>query len=156
MSASLSAQMTFSSFLRIQKGIDVLTNTHSFKLKVTLPISHHLGCNFYRRDDGTMHFSPKNHIDKMVDCCYNMFGTKTNLNFSLPLERGGHPELDTSEHLHLDEVSQHQSMISANQWAISLGRLDVKTAVMNLAYLELSLDKAIFIVEREFFVFSQV
>ena len=39
--------------------IDVLTNKHSFKLKVTGPISYHLGCDFGSDDDGTLHFEPK-------------------------------------------------------------------------------------------------
>ena len=42
------------------KGVtDVLTKKHSFKLKGTGPISYHLGCDFGRDDDGTLHFAPK-------------------------------------------------------------------------------------------------
>ena len=40
----------------------------------------------------------------MVDCYYNMFGTKPKLDFSLPLEKGDYPELDASEHLDSDGV----------------------------------------------------
>ena len=69
----------------------------------------------------------------MVDCYYDMFGTKPKLSFSSPLEKGGYPELDTSENLDSDGIQKHQSMIGAIKWAVSLGRLDVNTAVMTLA-----------------------
>ena len=113
--------------------IDVLTNKYSFKLKGTRPIFYHLGCDFGRDDDGTLHFAPKKYIETMIDCYYNMFGTKPKLTYSSPLEKGDHPELDTSEYLDSDGVQQYQSMIGAIQWAVSLGRLDVNTAVMTLA-----------------------
>ena len=38
---------------------DVLTTKHSFKLKVTGPLSYHLACDFGRDDDGTLYFVPK-------------------------------------------------------------------------------------------------
>lgn len=79
--------------------IDALTNKHSFKLKGTGPISHHLGCDFSRNGDGTLRFAPKKHIETMVNCYCNIFGTKPKLTYSSPLEKGNYPELDTSEYL---------------------------------------------------------
>ena len=38
---------------------DIVTNKHYFKLKGTVPISYHLGCDFDRDDDGTHHFASK-------------------------------------------------------------------------------------------------
>lgn len=87
--------------------IDVLTNKHSFKPKETGPISHHLGCDFSRDDNGTLHFAPKKHIETMIDCYCNMFGTKPKLTFSSPFEKGNHPELDTSKYLDADGVQQY-------------------------------------------------
>ena len=63
-----------------------------------------------------------------------MLGAKPKLSFSLPLDKGDQPELDTSEHLDSDGIHKCQSMIGAIQWAISLGRLDVNTLVMTLAF----------------------
>ena len=48
--------------------IDVSTNKHSFKLKGTGPIPYHLGCDFGRDDDGTLHFAPKKYIETIIDC----------------------------------------------------------------------------------------
>ena len=41
--------------------IDVLTNKNYFKIKETLPISYHLGCNFSRDDDDTLYLHLKVH-----------------------------------------------------------------------------------------------
>ena len=68
----------------------------------------------------------------MVENYCNMFGTKPKLSFSSPLEKGDHPELETSEYLDSYGIQKHQSMIGSIQWAISLGRLEVNTTVMTL------------------------
>ena len=69
----------------------------------------------------------------MIDFLLKKFVTKTKLSFLSPLENGDHLELDTSEHLDSDSDQKHQLMIGVIKWDVSLGRLDVKTAVMNLA-----------------------
>ena len=67
--------------------IDGLTNKNYFKLKGTGPISYHLGCDFDRDDDGTLHFAPEKCSETMVNCYYNMCGAKPKLSFSSPLKR---------------------------------------------------------------------
>ena len=62
-----------------------------------------------------------------------MFGTNHRLSFSSPLENGDHPEHDTSEHLDLDDIQKYQSIIGVIHWSVSVGILDVNTAVMTLA-----------------------
>ena len=117
-----------------QAIIDILLNVYKFKLKGTGPISFHLGCDFWRDDDGTLCFAPKKYIQKMMDAYERMFGTRpTSNNVSSPLEEGDHPELDTSELLDQAGTQQYQSLIGSLQWAISLGRIDVTTAVMTLS-----------------------
>jgi hypothetical protein len=49
-----------------------------------------------------------------------MFGTKPK-EYTSPLEKGDHPEIDTSEELNEDSIKMYQSMIGCVQWAISLG-----------------------------------
>ena len=44
-----------------------------------------------------------------------MFGTKPKPNLSSPLEKGNHPELDTSECLDSDEAQQNQLMTGVIQ-----------------------------------------
>ena len=48
-----------------QSVIDTLINNHHFKLKGTGPMSYHLGCDFGRDEDGTLHFAPRKYIEKM-------------------------------------------------------------------------------------------
>ena len=50
-----------------------------------------------------------------------------------PLEKGDHPEMDTSELLDSTGIQQYQSMVGAMQWAVSIGRLDITMAVMTLS-----------------------
>ena len=45
---------------------DVLTDKYSYKLKGTGPITYHLGCDYYRDNDGNLCYAPKRHIDKMI------------------------------------------------------------------------------------------
>ena len=58
---------------------------------------------------------------------------KLNRKVSSPLEPGDHPELDTSEFLDQDDTEIYQSLIGAFQWAITIGRWDIQTAVMTMS-----------------------
>jgi hypothetical protein len=62
-----------------------------------------------------------------------MFGDKPSTKVHSPLEKVDHPELDTSELLDKTGVQQYQSLIGSLQWAISLARFDIATAVMFLS-----------------------
>ena len=112
---------------------DILVNKYNFKLKGTGPIKYHLGCDFTRDKEGVLCFAPKKYIEKMIDSYQNTFGVKPKLNISSPLEKGDHPELDTSELLDQDGIQKYQSLIGALQWTVSLGRMDINTAVMTLS-----------------------
>jgi hypothetical protein len=61
------------------------------------------------------------------------FRSKPSQKYSSPVDKGDHPELDTSEFLDETETQRYQSLIGALQWAISIGRLDINTAVMTLS-----------------------
>jgi hypothetical protein len=50
-----------------------------------------------------------------------------------PEKKGDHPEIDTTEYLGFDDIKKFQSVIGSLQWAISLGRFDIATAVMTLS-----------------------
>jgi hypothetical protein len=116
-----------------QRFVDVLTEKHKFKLKGTGSISFHLGCDFFRDDDGTLCMAPRKYIEKMVSNYEMIFGEKPKLNVNSPLEKGDHPEIDTSEILDSQGTQQYQSLIGSLQWAVSLGRLDIATATMTLS-----------------------
>lgn len=120
--------------LNPQAFINDLTMTHKFNLKGTGPIHYHLGCNYPRGPDGTLCYGPRRYVlDKMVADFEHMFGHPPR-HYSSPIERGDHPELDTSELLDLDGVKQYQSIIGSLQWAVQLGRIDITmTALVMLS-----------------------
>ena len=112
---------------------DALEKEHGFKLKGTGPITYHLGSNFFRDSKGVLCMAPKKYIDRMSEIYLRLFGTKPRTTFTSPLEKGDHPELDTSPELGAKGIKQYQSLIGAAQWAVSLGRLDIATVVMTLS-----------------------
>ena len=61
-----------------------------------------------------------------------MFGEKPSQRVHSPIEKGDHPELDTSEFLEPDDIQKYLSMVGALQWVISIGRFDIHTAIMTL------------------------
>ena len=113
--------------------IDGLMEVYKLKLKGTGPIEYHLGCNFTRDLDGVLCMSPTKYIERMIDTYYRMFGEKPKTIYTSPLEKGDHPELDTSDELDMDGIKKYQSLIGALQWVITLGRFDIATAVMTLS-----------------------
>jgi hypothetical protein len=60
----------------------------------------------------------------MIDTYVQLYGEKPR-KASSPLEQNDHPEMD--------ETQQFQSLIGAMQWAVSIGRLDIATALMSLS-----------------------
>jgi hypothetical protein len=109
-----------------------LLTTYKFKLKGTGPMKYHLGCDFTRDGDGVLVQSPKKYLDQTFDEYTRVFGEKPRV-ASSPLEKGDHPEIDTTDFLDFDGIKKYQSLIGSLQWAISLGRFDVATAVMTLS-----------------------
>jgi hypothetical protein len=120
-----------------QQIADTLLTIYGFKLKGTGPITFHLGNDYFRDRYGTLCFAPKKYIEKMLDTYVRLFGCKPR-NYSSPLEKGDHPELDDSDELDLDGIQQFQSMVGAMQWAVQIGRFDITTAVMSMASLRVN------------------
>ncbi len=115
------------------KIVDMLESAYKFKLKGTGPVKVHLGCDYFRDDEGILCMAPRKYIERMIDSYEQMFGCKPPRNVSSPLEKGDHPELDASPELDMDGVKKYQSLIGALQWSISLGRIDITTAVMSMS-----------------------
>jgi hypothetical protein len=110
-----------------------LENKYSFKLKGTGELSFHLGCDFYRDQDGVLCMAPTKYIERMSDNYLRVFGERPKLTVMSPLEKGDHPELDDTPFLEADGIQDYQSIIGSAKWAISLGRLDIQTAIMTLS-----------------------
>jgi hypothetical protein len=58
---------------------------------------------------------------------------KPNTSVTSPLEKGDHPEPDTSELCSMDQIAQYQSMIGALQWIVTIGQFDIHSAVMTMS-----------------------
>jgi hypothetical protein len=116
-----------------QEFVDVLEKKHKFKLKGTGTIAFHIGCDFFLDDKGILCMAPKKYIEKMMMGYKQMFGEKPSTKVHSQLEKGNHPELDTSELLDQTEVQQYQSLYGSLQWAILLSRFDIATGVMSLS-----------------------
>jgi hypothetical protein len=110
----------------------VLSEKHKFKLKGVGPLTYHLGCDYFRDDDGTLCCGPRKYIAKIMDQYENMFGCKPR-EYTSPLEKGDHPEIDQTEELDDKGIKQYQTMIGCLQWAVSLGRFDIQTATMTMS-----------------------
>ena len=87
-----------------------------------------------------MHYAPKKYIEKMLDNYQHLFGEAPR-QVKSPLEKGDHPELDTSDLLDFDKTKIYQSLVGALQWVIQIGWWDVSTAVMTLLRFRAALTK---------------
>ncbi len=107
-----------------------MTEDYKFKLKGTGLIEFHLGCDFFRDEEGVSCFAPRKYIDKLIASYERMFGSKPRTNkITSPLVKGDHPEIDDSAFLEEEGIQQYQLLIGQLQWAISLGRFDIAVAI---------------------------
>ena len=117
--------------------IEALANNkiHPYKLKGSGPLNFHLGCAFKRDDDGTLYQDASQYAECMKDNYKTLFPGKrpSNRKYRQPLDTNDHPELDTSAFCDKDDKEKYQSLIGSMQWAVSLGRFDIMTAVMTLS-----------------------
>ena len=124
-----------------QAIFDCLREKYKLRLKGDAPLRYHLGCNFGRDPDGTLYQSAKHgtlyqsakqYVERMHDNCTRLFKGSPR-SHTTPLEPNDHPELDLSPELGEDGIAKYQSLIGSLQWAVSLGRLDITTAVMTMS-----------------------
>jgi len=106
---------------------------HKFQLKGTGPVEFHLGCDFFRDENGTLCFGPRKYIERLADQYKSMYGESPHTKVTSPLEKNDHPELDTTPLCGEEGITQYQSLIGALQWTITLGRFDVSVAVMTMS-----------------------
>jgi hypothetical protein len=101
-----------------------LEGTHLFKLKGTGPLKYHLGCDYFRDDASTLCFGPRKYIEKMMDQYEKLFGTKPK-EYTLPLEKSDHLEIDTTDELNQAGIKIYQYMIGSLQIAtMTMSRFD--------------------------------
>ena len=105
---------------------------HKYEFKGVGPISYHLGGNFSRDEDGTLAYSAETYIKKIMEAYERRYGEKPK-EVNSPIDHNDHPELDMTELLDSDGISQYQSLMGQLQWAVSLCRFDIHVAVMTLS-----------------------
>lgn len=113
--------------------ISILQDKYKFKLKGIDSITYHIGMNFFRDKDKTLCIPPYNYIEKICGSFERMFGHKLKQNYTSPIEKNDHPELDISELLDEEWIQKYQYLIGVLQWVVKIGRSDVQTAVMSLS-----------------------
>ena len=96
-----------------QELLRILCEEHHFKLKGNELIRYHLGSNFSRDEKGVVCMSPTKYIKHMMDNYICMFVSALKTLYRLPLERGNHLELDTSDELDEEDTKKYQSLIGA-------------------------------------------
>ena len=109
-----------------------LEDIYGYKLEGSGPIKYHLQCDYFKDQDGNLTYAPQKYFKKLIENFTGMFGHKPK-QYTSPLNSNNHPELDTSEDLNHNDIKNYQSMIGSLQWAISLGRFDLSTAVITLS-----------------------
>jgi hypothetical protein len=102
-----------------------------YKLKGVGEITYHLGGDFFRDPDGTLAWGAKMYIKRVINQCQSIFGALPK-EWTSPIDKDDHPELDTSEELPIEGIGHYQSLIGAFQWAVSLGRYDIHCATMTM------------------------
>ena len=106
-----------------------------FELKGSSELNFHLGCGFERDSTGVLFMDARRYVEKMEENYKRLFPDKplSKRKYRQPLETNDHPELDTSAFCDEDDTEIYQSMIGSMQWAVSIGRIDIQTAVMTMS-----------------------
>jgi Reverse transcriptase (RNA-dependent DNA polymerase) len=97
--------------------VKALIKDHKFKLKGVAPLTYHLGCDYNGDSDGTLCCGPQKYIAKLIGQYENMFGSAPR-EYTSPLEKGDHPEIDQS-----DELDIEYQTIPNNDWILTMGRV---------------------------------
>jgi hypothetical protein len=89
--------------------------------------------DFFRDEDTTLCLSSIKYIEKLMMDYEQMFGQHPKQKMSSPLEEGDHPETDSSNLSDAKGIQIYQSMMGALHWIVTIGRLDITTAVMTMS-----------------------
>jgi hypothetical protein len=87
---------------------------YKFKLKGVWSLTYHLGCEYFNDTDGTLCYGPRKYIDKIMGQYENMFGCKPR-EYTSPLEKGNHLEVDCSDEFDEVGIKRYQTMIGCLQ-----------------------------------------
>ena len=76
----------------------------------------------------------RKYVDKICDNYSELFpSSPIQKQYRQPLETNDHPKLDVMAFYNKDKTKIYQSLIDSIQWAVSIGRMNVQTAVMTMS-----------------------
>jgi hypothetical protein len=102
-----------------------------YGLKGEGEIKYHIGGDFFRDPDGTLVYSAKTYVNRMLANYQRLFGQMPK-EYASPLEANDHPELDLSPELDEKGRAVYMTLIGCMQWAVSLCRYDIGCAIMTM------------------------
>jgi hypothetical protein len=109
-----------------------LREEYKYKLKGVGSLHYHLGAEYSRDKDGTLAQGSQRYVEKMMST-YKQFFNEKPKEYASPLEKGDHPELDTSEFVDAEGIAQYQTMVGQCQWVIALGRFEMFPSTMSMS-----------------------
>jgi hypothetical protein len=110
------------------QSLPFLSRTQTPRLQ---ELTYHLGGVFFRDPDGTLAWGAKTYIKRVVDQCQSIFGALPK-EWTSPIDKDDHPELDTSKELLIEGIAHYQSLIGSFQWAVLLGLYDIHCPTMTM------------------------
>jgi hypothetical protein len=111
--------------------------------------------DFHGDNDGTLCVTSLKYIEQMLSNYEKVFGELPRPTCTSTMEKGDHPELDTTELFDAKGIVLYQSMISALQWAVTIGHFDINTLVMTLSGFHQHQDEATTIASSSFMAIWQ-
>ena len=93
----------------------------NFNLKKPGPLNFYLGCVFSHDTTSTLCMDPGKYTDQIEEACVQHFGIKPGQKDRSLLQKGDHPEQDTTPFLDKKDTAKYQSLLGSCQWNISIG-----------------------------------
>ena len=109
--------------------ISIFKTKYHLKVKGDGKLNYHLGADYFEDPDGTFVSQPKKYIDKLADTYKRLFNDDLPKGYKTPLDKNGHPELDTSEILEGYMAAKYLTMVGQLQWLVTLGRFNLHAQV---------------------------
>jgi Reverse transcriptase (RNA-dependent DNA polymerase) len=91
-----------------------------------------LGGCMGRDSDGTLHWGAKRYISRSMEAYKQIMGSKP-VTCTIPLLDKSQPKMDSTVEHDRKGRAKYQSLIGILQWIVTLGRLDIACAVMNMS-----------------------
>jgi hypothetical protein len=108
---------------------------HNYILKGVGKPEYYLGADMKHVDTPERVFTmgSTTYVKRIITVYEQMFGQPPPKGITAPMDPKDHPELDESELLDEQGMHMYWSLIGMLQWAVTLGRIEIATAVMTMS-----------------------